>query len=163
MRHTLLQNEPADGNIADHARRASQNDEERRSTHELSSNYARRDVVPEGTSHGRLGTAPSSSHAGLYPSRDRVNTGRVENLRSMGSELMRPSSRDPAATGGGGSIVLHHKLESEQQQPAARGSASDFLAPQTKYTARTGEYRRTEEEDRLSYTGLGQARDEPSA
>ena len=29
----------------------------------------------------------------LY-SRDRINTGRVENLRSMGSELMRPGSQD---------------------------------------------------------------------
>ena len=45
-----------------------------------------------------------------------MNTGRVENLRSMGSELMRPTSRDGAVAGGGGSILVHHKLENQEQQ-----------------------------------------------
>lgn len=35
--------------------------------------------------------------------RDRINTGRIENLRTMGSELMRPASQDGGKYAGGSS------------------------------------------------------------
>ena len=57
--------------------------------HQMKSDFARRE---EGTD-GR----PHDSRAGAMHHRDRIHTGRVENLRSMGNELMRPSSRDEAA------------------------------------------------------------------
>lgn len=54
----------------------------------MSSNFARRSATNENSSQSRLNIAASAY------SRDRVHTGRVENLRSMGAELMRPASQE---------------------------------------------------------------------
>ena len=53
----------------------------------LQSSFARRE------SESKIGVS-SAAGAG----RERISTGRVENLRSMGSELMRPSSREGRVT-----------------------------------------------------------------
>ena len=70
--------------------------------------------------------------------RERVNTGRVENLRSMGAELMRPSSQDGTNNGGIGAGLEAAKM---------RNSGSGFYQPSTKYAA---DFRRTTEEAEMS-------------
>ena len=81
----------------------------------MSSNFARQE---DQNSQSRL-----NSGAAAY-SRDRVNTGRVENLRSMGNDLMRPASRDGA--GNAGLMARANALVEESAQTKMRNSSSGF-------------------------------------
>lgn len=84
----------------------------------MTSNFARKD--------DQNGQPRLNSAAAGY-SRDRVNTGRVENLRSMGNDLMRPGSRDGPnnAANAPAEESAHYKM---------RNSSSGFYQPSSKYT-----------------------------
>ena len=104
----------------------------------MASNFARKD---EQSSQTRL----NSGAAATSYSRDRVNTGRVENLRSMGNDLMRPASQE-----GGTNMALmtnHHNGPAlESAQAKMHNSSSGFYQPSSKYT-RLNDYDKTNNDE----------------
>ena len=84
-------------------------------------------------------TFPHHNSTAAAYSRDRVNTGRVENLRSMGNDLMRPASRDGTKNP---SMLASNQEESAQQK--MRNSSSGFYQPSAKFTY-LSEFDRTNE------------------